>query len=320
MKICSKCKIEKPETEFHKNKNTKDGFNFHCKNCKLETSRSLRIKRKRGEATDREKAALKREEEANHGLKKCPKCGETKPLAMFFKDKQQKCGFASYCKECHSKKGKEYRSNNKDKCASIHRAYEIKNADQIAERKKKYYAQRKDKILARTKKMNKSPTKSKKLFEQLIITDAPQIDSKGFISVECYFCRERFRPTRKAVTSRIAGINGTTTGEHNFYCSNKCKKSCPTYSFKPHQQIDPRSKLYTPPTESQKARAAQTNDLKKEQCLEYGYNYCERCGDIINVDLHHTLPVSEYGMESVDYNSHMLLCPGCHVTLHRECA
>jgi len=36
MKKCSKCGIEKPLSEFNKNKTTKDGFQFYCKVCRLE--------------------------------------------------------------------------------------------------------------------------------------------------------------------------------------------------------------------------------------------------------------------------------------------
>lgn len=34
MKVCCKCKKEKDITEFHKNKSTKDGFAYECKECK----------------------------------------------------------------------------------------------------------------------------------------------------------------------------------------------------------------------------------------------------------------------------------------------
>jgi len=33
MKICSKCEIEKPLNEFYRNKNTPDGYKYHCKLC-----------------------------------------------------------------------------------------------------------------------------------------------------------------------------------------------------------------------------------------------------------------------------------------------
>lgn len=36
MKKCSKCKVEKPLTEFGKNKAQKDGYAFYCKLCKRE--------------------------------------------------------------------------------------------------------------------------------------------------------------------------------------------------------------------------------------------------------------------------------------------
>lgn len=33
MKTCSTCKVEKPESEFHKHRRNKDGLNYTCKNC-----------------------------------------------------------------------------------------------------------------------------------------------------------------------------------------------------------------------------------------------------------------------------------------------
>ena len=37
MKICSKCKIEKPFSEFHTHKSNKDGLQYQCKQCRKET-------------------------------------------------------------------------------------------------------------------------------------------------------------------------------------------------------------------------------------------------------------------------------------------
>lgn len=34
LKYCSKCKVEKPLSEFHRNINSNDGFHSHCKECK----------------------------------------------------------------------------------------------------------------------------------------------------------------------------------------------------------------------------------------------------------------------------------------------
>ena len=40
MKVCSKCKQEKPYSEFHKNKTRGDGYQYHCKSCKTKGNSS----------------------------------------------------------------------------------------------------------------------------------------------------------------------------------------------------------------------------------------------------------------------------------------
>ena len=38
MKICSKCKLEKPKSEFNKNSYKKDGLQIHCRDCTKEAN------------------------------------------------------------------------------------------------------------------------------------------------------------------------------------------------------------------------------------------------------------------------------------------
>jgi hypothetical protein len=54
MKTCSKCKQEKLKTEFYSNKRTKDGLQFHCKDCIKDYSK-----------TDAYKASIKRYQSQN---------------------------------------------------------------------------------------------------------------------------------------------------------------------------------------------------------------------------------------------------------------
>ena len=42
MKICSRCKTEKSVSEFHKDKNKKDGLNNICKMCAIEKGKKYR--------------------------------------------------------------------------------------------------------------------------------------------------------------------------------------------------------------------------------------------------------------------------------------
>lgn len=44
-KYCSKCKRDLPVTSFNKSKNTKDGLQYHCRECHAEIMRKYLIKR-----------------------------------------------------------------------------------------------------------------------------------------------------------------------------------------------------------------------------------------------------------------------------------
>ena len=45
-KRCSRCKIEKPLSEFHRNKSRKDGLNHDCKECKNARMREAKLSKK----------------------------------------------------------------------------------------------------------------------------------------------------------------------------------------------------------------------------------------------------------------------------------
>ena len=60
MKRCSKCKEEKPKSEFSKTRTNKDGLSYLCSHCNRETSRKYRAD---NAATYYERQQRKREEE-----------------------------------------------------------------------------------------------------------------------------------------------------------------------------------------------------------------------------------------------------------------
>jgi len=147
-----------------------------------------------------------------------------------------------------------------------------------------------------------------------------RLHKNGAVEVRCHLgsCNQWFLPTVGSVQEKLKAAEGRIPGESNLYCSDKCKNLCSTYRVQ-CKTIDIRSILYVKKTERELARNCQTKDLKKLQCDEYGHNYCEKCGDIIDVELHHTLPVAQYGNEAIHSSGHILLCAGCHVDLHAEC-
>lgn len=280
-KRCTSCKKVQDTNNFYKNKYIKSGLQPICKTCRAEYVKARYVR-----APGVLEKKIARQKLLDKGLKKCSVCDEIKSASQFIEKRW-------VCKPCRAIKNTRYG--------------------------KAHYNKNREKILSARKQTKNLPSKSKALFQQLLPIDSPKIDKNGFITIKCYLCGKRFLPKTKAIENRVRAIRMLSRGEHNFYCSKSCKNTCPVYKFLPGIQIDPRSDLYTPKTEAQQARAEQTNELKQKQCREFGHNYCERCGDIIDVELHHTLPIAQYGMNAVDGDSHLLLCAGCHVAMHRDC-
>ena len=243
--------------------------------------------------------------------KVCTKCKTEKNIEVFSKNKNSKDGLQHHCKVCIMVYTKSYKHIRKIKS----KAYYEANKDRIYNRVKSRYESNKDKINAAREDRRNSKSANISLFNRLLPTDKPLL-VEGVITVACKSCGKRMTPTESQVDSRARCIEGVRRGSGNFYCSDNCKEACIIYKFN-SAGIDPRSKLYIPKTEQQKARACQTDNLKQLQCDELGHNYCEKCGDIIDVELHHTLEVAKHGKDAINSAGHILLCVGCHINM--EC-
>ena len=84
------------------------------------------------------------------GMKTCTKCGETKPLDQFSKDRRSKDGCQLKCKSCNrayylanreriAKRDEAYRKANQEKIAQRNRAYYEANRERISEQSRAYY-------------------------------------------------------------------------------------------------------------------------------------------------------------------------------------
>lgn len=74
-KICSKCKIEKDESEFYNNKRMPDGLDYYCKDCRSGANHSADEGWDYYEANKNFIESLKTE---------CCKCGEDRPWVIQF--------------------------------------------------------------------------------------------------------------------------------------------------------------------------------------------------------------------------------------------
>jgi hypothetical protein len=129
MKLCSKCKIEKYESNFNKNKNRKDGLQHYCKQCK-----SLINK----------KYAENNKDNVVNRVKK------------WKKENRDKC----------NKNDKQWRLKNPEKYKEIYKKYKINNKAKIRELAKNRWTKHKDKMKSDLKEWRKSNTERLREYER----------------------------------------------------------------------------------------------------------------------------------------------------------
>ena len=133
-------------------------------------------------------------------------------------------------------------------------------------------------------------------------------DEEGYLLVRCKYCNKWFHPNNSNVNHYIQAGDGRL----NLYCSDGCKKSCPTYGMRKYE------KGFRQNT----SREVQP-ELRK-LVLERDNWTCQKCGrskdEDINLILHchHIDPVKNNPIESADMDNCVTLCKECHKEAHRR--
>ncbi len=278
--------------------------------------------------------------------KRCTKCQVVKLLEEFGVKRSNKDGIETRCKECKRQYSKQWYTNNPEKVQQYretnkgvitayrnvyNKKYREENKQNLTDQSKQYYQTHKKERAQYRDANHDKIARVKKLYRQALCTfnrvaDLPPADLPKFendiLTVACKYedCANRFQPTNSMVECRIQASKDATGAEMHFYCSQECKDKCILYRHKTNH-IDPRSKLAVKKTDQETARAdtpKAKRKLIKHLCETTSKMECEICGDFY-IDLHHTLPVAEYGLDSMHPDSHMLVCPGCHTELHDDC-
>lgn len=65
--------------------------------------------------------------------KRCPKCGETKELSQFFRNRRTKDGLTCWCKSCHGAATLAYQKAHPAETAARHKAYRERHPEKVAE-------------------------------------------------------------------------------------------------------------------------------------------------------------------------------------------
>jgi 5-methylcytosine-specific restriction endonuclease McrA len=144
--------------------------------------------------------------------------------------------------------------------------------------------------------------------DRLIVADEVRREpqNQNILQVKCKFCNSWYTPKASQVENRIKAINGKSTGEQNFYCSNECRLSCSIFQQKKYPK-------YNKPYIARKDQ----KELRKLVLDRDGYQ-CQICGEK-NQDLicHHINPVSKEPIESADLDNCVTLCKECEKKVHK---
>ena len=127
---CNKCGEELPITKkyFHRNKQTKDGFKFTCKNCISLLSRKLMIVIPKHSV-----------------IKECSVCNKLfLPTSEYFYGKSTSYdGLRRECKRCTNRRNSLYYKQNKEVISNRIKIYRQNNKEKTKERSRKYYIKNK---------------------------------------------------------------------------------------------------------------------------------------------------------------------------------
>lgn len=130
MKICTKCKAEKPKAEFSRQKKSKDGLRSNCKGCVREyyiANKDLILSKNRAyHAANREYIAEKHREWLEEN------------------------------KEDYSERRREWYADNKESVLAKVREYREENKEILAAKRREYYTANKDKIAVKVSAWRKA--------------------------------------------------------------------------------------------------------------------------------------------------------------------
>lgn len=136
-------------------------------------------------------------------------------------------------------------------------------------------------------------------------------DGLKILQIKCIYCGVWFIPKQSQVVNRIKAIvcdpNGRTFGEARFYCSDNCKKACPTFG---------RHKF---PKEFKLSTSREVQSELRKIVLERDRWTCQRCEEInIELHCHHITGISQNPIESADIDNCVTLCKECHRDVHKQ--
>ena len=207
---------------------------------------------------------------------------------------------------------KEYREKNKDKLKEYNKEYYENNKDKKKEYLKEYREKNKDKMKAQQKEYDKKYVQRGALYSTYKDRFHPNEeigeDEEGYLLVRCKYCNMLFNPNNRSVKEYLRYYDGT----HNLYCSEGCKRSCPTYGQKKHEKGHKHT------------TSREVSPELRKIVLEKDDWECQLCGKRKDHDrnlvlhVHHINPVKINPILQNDIDNCITLCKKCHKKIHSK--
>jgi len=257
--------------------------------------------------------------------KKCSRCCKVLSLDCFSVDNSSKDKLTSACKACQKKwrednaeKLSKYRRNNSAELNLRCKRYREANPEKKKIRDKKYYDSHKEEARLQFKryykknrkkilKIRKAPAMYEQYAKQIGYAETIRKGPKGYLVCLCVYCGREFIPNNTDVMHRIGSLNGSNEGEAKLYCSDKCKRECPTYW----------RNLTAKSTKSGTSREVPAT-FRQIALRDRNYT-CEKCGSTENgLHVHHIEGATEQPLLSADLKNVLVVCKSCHKKIHKQ--
>lgn len=134
------------------------------------------------------------------------------------------------------------------------------------------------------------------------------IDGKNIrlLGVACAYCAKVFVPNLRSVHSRLSVIKGKHGGDSNFYCSDSCKESCPTFNKIKY------------PKGFKKSTSREVSAYLRKLCFKRDDWECQKCEATTNLHCHHIKGYTQTKMLANDIDNVITLCKKCHKDVHKQ--
>lgn len=237
------------------------------------------------------------------------------PLFKRYEDNSGKCkieGCNSKAKSfglcgAHYKKQYRYGDPTIDKSLYINQNRQPKEKYPCKHKGCKGIARSKDLCAKHYSKLSgKAPVSYKVFARKIGYAEYVEKGTNGELICKCTYCGKKITPSRNDIYNRIRGLE-KDWGGNNLYCSDACKKSCPTYGAASHYKGARNSG-------SREVPAA----FRHMALADRDYT-CEKCGVKKNgLHVHHIDGYTELPMFAADLSNVMVVCKKCHRAIHKQ--